>query len=458
MLNLTIASLQRAALLSPGPLFTSPSTLLRLHHSAFFRSAVPVFHLSSFSHLSLADTKFCQFLNGAIHISKEEFRKVTFNSTRNFSGESVDIARCLFLECVSPLPGGAISFNSDGEVGTINISNSGFANCSSELSGGAIFVSARLIALSRVCFANCTTYSGNATVIQSGVDESLVFEYVEFLEDSHESEYSVSCRLVSLESMWLYLNVTSPRTAVAFSVRSLQCKTTFLTAVGGTQVDLFQFTSSSMLMKSSDFVNNSFSGGVFRLGAGAAMWISTSVFLRLAGRIVDPRKDLASTCRLKECVFDVSEAELDSANITLRFCTVSAENVTVNAVVQLNTDFCWLGQATWDVSAVSFRLSGASIAFLLICIVIFTSFLIMKGKLEDPGGMNKASELRRKSSEWSDEKEEIKEIPLEGADDEGIALALDEPEKEDTPKEQKGRGGRGGRGGKRRGRGEGTYQ
>jgi hypothetical protein len=202
-------------------------------------------------------------------------------------------------------------------------------------------------------------------------------------------------------------------------------------------------------MRNVEIRDSNFSSAIFILGGqmGSRLNVFNGIFIHVSGLLASQSQ--SSTVRIVDSVFADSAIELGKTDFFTRRCTVGTNlNLTLIGRTAMNTDYCWLGQATWDVTNISFQMSGASIVFVLICVTIFATYCFMKGKLADPGGMNKELDDRRKTSDWSD-REDIEEIVPEP--EEGVELSvLADPQE---PGQQK--DGDAERGGHHKGRGRG---
>jgi hypothetical protein len=254
----------------------------------------------------------------------------------------------------------------------------------------------------------------------------------------------------ALKSMNSFVNLTRTAIENAASVTAVFFEVSWLNVHNLTNANLFWFRRTAVLARKCDFEASAFEQGIFWLKGACQLSVYTSLFVDVVGGLLDRRTDGNSTCRVIECVFNEASSLGNNSLITSRRCVFHFENATLYTNVRLNTDYCWIGQATWDVTNTRFRFSGATIAFILVCIGIFTTYCFVKGKLDDPGGLNKKSEDRRKSSEWSDQED----APAEDRDAPSLEAIADEAK--DGQGERAGRRGRrGGRGhGRRRGGGQ----
>jgi hypothetical protein len=138
-------------------------------------------------------------LSSAITIDTEQYRKVTFNLTANFSGDT-DISRCLFVDCVNLYGnGGAISVVSDSETGIIAINNSGFLNCWSTFSAGAFYIAISAFSIERTCFCNCSSELPNSTLLWSSTDDAISLSDIEIQQEIPVNKAALGFTIRSLK-------------------------------------------------------------------------------------------------------------------------------------------------------------------------------------------------------------------------------------------------------------------
>jgi hypothetical protein len=357
-------------------------------------------------------------LRRTVSMEMEEHRKENFSRTLNYNQSSpISIVRCLFFDCSNYEGcGGAISVNSTDLATDVVINASGFRDCFSVIDGGAVYAEIKTFTMDRTCFWNCSC-SGRGLTFVCRSDEIATISNVDLSET--RSEFGSCITLVfSLKSSHSCVNYSNIDCDMGSHIYSSLAEMVNI-VVANVQCDYFvSYRQSAVLMRFCDFVNNSLDISLLLLN-NTKVSLQESVFKGFVGEMATYIAGGVSSCRIAGCVFDAPQEMMNLTDITVRRCRFAISNATLYNGIPLNTDFCWLGQATWDISSISFSMSGASIAFQCIYLVIFVMYCLMKGRLKAIRP-NQENEGGRKSSEWSEDEEieEIHEVEAEAEDDE----------------------------------------
>ena len=417
-MNFTILSLQLSLYGSPGAFFSRSVESLSMKSSFFTKAYSPLFHFSRFGKIDFVSTAFTNSLARPVTIENQDYRKMNFNETSNFSDTSVSFDRCLFINLSNPDgPGGAIYAISKEEGCSVRVNNSGFSNCYA-LEGGAIYVS-RIndLALEHVCFSDCEAETGESSAFYGNTGESVQMSWVSVCGGS--SDLVNSSRAIYIKSVKSYskfLNVSDTAHAMTLYANAFFCEMLYTHINKVNAVTHMHMRHMANMVKYYDVVNCSMedpNSSLFTLnGTKLSLFYGMFVNVKVAKCVVFG-SEAGTTCRFQDCTFNGCMMEQDWSQITQRRVNYDVENATLYSPVMMNTDYCWYGQATWDVQSIAFQLSGASIAFLVICGCVFVLYCFMKGRLADPGNITKESEMRRRSSDWSGRDDELEELGID---------------------------------------------
>lgn len=431
MLNITLASLQLLNLYGSSPLISRSFHNFDVKNSYFSKSTVSILSLNSFSHLSLHNTQFTKFSMSPIHISGLDFRNQSFVNHTNWSNEtSVSLTKCLFLNCKSlDSDGGAILMDIP-KLSSLSINCSGFANCSTlSGKGGAIYCNTENITLLKTCFQNCFSSSGIGHVVCFNTFNEINMNYIEITNDANlisndKDESSLIYTSAKLKNIYNTLNISNSIFKKAIDFKSHITEVSFLSSENVECNYLLTIDNTALLLTNCDIINST-SHNSFIYSQSSLILIVDSCFSKISNSLIE--LDDKSTIQF-------SNVFVDSNVITSSF--VSTENLFINDgkstafnQVKLNTDYCWLGQATWDTTQIKFKLSGASISFAIICFIVLCIYIYLKNKINQPLTDDDINPKRRKSSDWN----EIEEVD----DDEQILVINEEnPEEEEKEKEK----------------------
>jgi hypothetical protein len=230
--------------------------------------------------------------------------------------------------------------------------------------------------------------------------------HIEIQQETPATDHALGFTIHSLKLAGLYFNVSHSRKSVVGQSNSMFTELNWLTVYGLNVGALFDFRSSSVLMRDCVFLNSNFSQAIFLLAGtmGSRLNVFDTAFSQVTGEFAILSE--FSTARLTDSFFTDSAVSFESGNVLTRRCTIgTALNLTINAQGPMNTDYCWLGQATWDVSQISFRLSGASIVYVLTCITIFVTYCCLKERMKKRNKEEEDDPGARRSSDASDRDE-----------------------------------------------------
>ena len=101
-MNFTILSLQLSLYGSPGAFFSRSVESLSMKSSFFTKAYSPLFHFSRLGKIDFVSTAFTNSLARPVTIENQDYRKMNFNETSNFSDTSVSFDRCLFINLSNP--------------------------------------------------------------------------------------------------------------------------------------------------------------------------------------------------------------------------------------------------------------------------------------------------------------------------------------------------------------------
>lgn len=421
MLNITITSLTLLSLNGISPLISSQFANMNMKNSYFTRSISPIFYLHTYSHLFLDNIRFDKFSNAPLHIANADYHNKSFtNHTTFLNDPSVVLLKCLFLNCNSPNEnGGGILMESDAENSILSINCSGFANCTA-VSGGAIYCKVRNINFSRTCFYNCFSSEGNGEVLYLETNAEIDMNYIQINSDlpiTSEQSRLVNSK-ASLKNIYDTLNISKSQFKTGLSLFSHITEVSYLSVSNSTCDSILQVENTALLIQFSDFQDLSKSNFIVS-SENSLILVVDSLFLNVSIRgFIDEANHTNQMIQFKNVYTD----NLTRFTLTAEIKELP-ENYTNSHQIQLNTDYCWLGQATWDVSNIKFKFSGASISFIIICFFVFCIYIYLKNKITQPlteEAFNPKS--RRKSSDWNEidapEEEEILVINEENPEEE----------------------------------------
>lgn len=428
MLNITLTSLQLLNLFGSSPLISHPLHNFGIKNSYFSKSTVSVFYLNSFSHLSLFNVQFTRFSMSPIHISELDFRNQSFVNHTSWSNEtSVTLTKCLFLNCKSSnSDGGAIVMNNP-QNSLLSINCSGFANCStSGGKGGAIYCNAENISLLKTCFQNCFCSDPHGDVIYLETFSEINLNYIEINnDDSLQTLKSTGSVLIytssTLKNIYNTLNISNSVFDTGIIFKSHVTEVSFFSAINVNCSSLLSIENTALILSNSDIISST-SKLAFLDCSSSLVLIVDSLFARISDQLF--KFNERTTFQFQNVIADSKKYFVNmSSTAGIHFNdSASAFNQ-----VKLNTDYCWLGQATWDVSQIKFKLSGASISFAIICFIVLCIYIYLKNKINQPLTDDDINPKRRKSSDWNE---------VEEPDDEEILVINEEhPEEEEKEKQ-----------------------
>lgn len=401
-MNLTLTALQLTSLVSLSPQFSQNYERFTCKGCKFLQSFSKLATFRQFNSVKFVDTKFTRFLKGAVSVASQDFIKGNYSEPANFSEESVSFYRCVFLECSNSESGGAIYATSREEESHVIIRNCGFYGCTSEKQGGAICVfRTESLTIEHTCFTNCSAGSGQGNSVYSFTGEDLSLTSVSFVSAPEAAQSGSNQYYIRNVKSWMqYVNTSHSEDSSLVVITSYFCEMKYMHYSHAYSDYLMNSKRVSSLIKYVDVANCTFGSSVFFLNESKLSLVH-GIFVNIEGKFLTMQSEIASTCRVVDVVFQSCSVDFDDSLITARRVVFDAGNATFYSPIAMNTDYCWVGQATWDINSVSFKLSGASVSFLLMCVVLAILYYFMKEKLEDPGGLNKKQEsLRRKSSGW----------------------------------------------------------
>lgn len=414
-MNFTLLSLQLSWFGAPGSFFSRSVENFAMKNSRFKYAYSPLFHFSRFRNIGFDSTTFANTLSRPITIHAEEFRKLSFNETSNFSDQSVSFVRCLFINLSSDSFGGAIYATSNEEACSVVVNNSGFSHCSAE-AGGAIYVSKLSeLTMEHVCFSDCISNTGDSSAFYGHTGEVVQTSWVSIVGGGAElNEDSRAVYVRSVKSFSRFLNISSNSQAITWYANSFFCEMLFTHINQVNAVTHLHLRHMANMVKFYDVVNCTLrdNSALFTLN-GTKLSLFNGIFVNVkAKKCVHFGTEPGSTCRFQDCTFNGCNMEHEWGLITSRRVSFDVENATLFSPVMMNTDYCWYGQATWDIANIHFQVSGASVAFSVICLCVFVMYCFLKGKLAETGNLEKESD-RRRSSDWSGKEEEGEELGID---------------------------------------------
>ena len=153
MLNISITALNIKYLLGSSPLLNKNS--FKIFKCSFQKSTISVF--SNFLNAQVKLSSFSHFLQTPI-LQDDRIIKLTGSITdrQSYSGDHyLLVSGATFSNIISTLNGAAIYVDCEDDPFDCNIENSQFYNCSTQLSGCAIFFRAREWKMNYTCAKNC---------------------------------------------------------------------------------------------------------------------------------------------------------------------------------------------------------------------------------------------------------------------------------------------------------------
>lgn len=423
MINITLASLQLLNLYGSSPLISRSFHNFDMKNTYFSKSTVSVLSLNSFSHLSLYNSQFTKFSMSPIHISGLDFRNQSFTNHTTWSNEtSVSLTKCLFLNCKSlDANGGAILMEIP-KQSSLSINCSGFANCSSRKNGGAIYCNTENITLLKTCFQNCFC-EGTGHVFYLSTFGEINVNYIEINNDKKEgSEESLVFTNATLKNVYNTINISNSDIHKGIEFKSHITEVSYFSAINIKCNSLLSIDNTALLLTNCDIINST-SVNPFIHSVSSLILIVNSYFSQITDELIefDDRTSIQFST-----VFVDKNVITDNFSSTDGLYVSNGDSTAFNQV-KLNTDYCWLGQATWDTSKIKFKLSGASISFAIICFIVLCIYIYLKNKINQPLTDDDINPKRRKSSDWN----EIEEPE----DDQILVINEENPEEEEKEKE-----------------------
>ena len=308
----------------------------------------------------------------------------------------VELTKCLFIEChIHNSSGGAIYMNIPEGNSSLLINCSGFANCSSNENGGAIYCCTRNINILRTCFQNCECDKKDGQILFLTSPLEIVTNYIQIHDESiNENEGSYLLYIAAKQkTLFNTYNISGFRFSNCMKISSHITEINFLYLDSVVSDSVIYVSETALLLTNSDFVNSTASNS-FIIARSTLILITDSVFTSISSNLVD--------------LDDRSQIQFDSVHLDKNVIISQSNGVSFNDnftfanQVQLNSDFCWIGQATWDVTNIKFKLSGASISFAIICFLVLCVYIYLKKKLNEPVNFDDLMPKRRKSSDWNE--------------------------------------------------------
>ena len=426
MINITLASLQLLNLYGSSPLISRSFHDFNIKNSYFSKSTISVLNLHTFSHLSLHNSQFTKFSMTPIHISGLDFRNQSFTNHTSWSNETtVSLTKCLFLNCKSSNShGGAILMAVQGQS-SLSINCSGFANCSTSYGdGGAIYCNTQNITLLKTCFQNCFC-ANKGEVLHLTTLFEVNLNYIEInnnetFKDVNRKESTLVYTNGKLKNIYNTINISNSVFQEGIEFISHITEVSFLSAINVHCNSLLTIANTALLLSNCDIINST-SSESFLNSKHSLILIVDSYFSGITDTLVE--FDAKTSIQFSN-VFVDAHANLGNISMTEGLYINNGDSTAFNQV-KLNTDYCWLGQATWDTSKIKFKLSGASISFAVICFIVLCIYIYLKNKINQPLTDDDIHPKRRKSSDWNE---------IEEPDEEEI-LVINEEHPEEEEKE-----------------------
>ncbi|OHT08880.1 hypothetical protein TRFO_22464 [Tritrichomonas foetus] len=424
MLNTTILSLHLLNLQGAAPLLTRTHQTLTMKNLYFGLSATSILCLNSFSRISLDSVQFHKFAMSPIHLSSLSYLNKTFSEQSKFSENEVVLTKCLFLNCVcTNSSGGAIFMDLDLHDSTsLYVNCSGFANCSTSEEGGAIFCRAKNITLYRTCFQNCYADKIHGQIINLKSANDIQLNYIQINQDvEHIQNSDLFYTEALMKNIFNTINISNSEFSNGFQFQSHLSELSFISLSNSTCDSLLVFQNTGILFTYCDVINSSAKKS-FLISRKSLLMIVDSAFIGISPDLID----FDEFSRIQLTSISVGKnVKIDSQFLTEGI--IYNDDATYANLIQLNSDYCWVGQATWDVTNIKFKLSGASISFAVICFCVSCIYIYLKRKLDQPLSEEDVSPKRRKSSDWND---------LEEPEEDEILIINEEIQEEESEVEQ----------------------